>query len=149
MDVRTGSSTAWKVRRSSMPSTLCHRTWILMPCQSASNRRCGFRRLAIPEKALHGRSLRNGVKFSVQTCSEGRDAWRSWWGTPQSGRLPSGWNESTGDVVRCSSSAPRDAQNNPERALRRPFQRSSTLQRQTEQLDSRVEVIYMAYTHLP
>lgn len=48
-----------------------------MHAEPASNTLCGFRRLAMPERDFHGRSLRNGTMFSVQTCSEGSDACRS------------------------------------------------------------------------
>lgn len=126
-EIRNGSETDWKVNRTSTPSSCRHNTWTPMPCQSASKRRCGFNKLAMPDKDLHGKSFRNGVKFSVQTCSEGRDAWRIRWGIPQSGNSPSGSNERVGDVVRSSSSDPREAQKRPARAFRRPFHRSSML----------------------
>lgn len=47
------------------------------PCQSASKSRCGLSSVAIPERDLQGSSFRNGVRFSVQTCSDGSVAWRS------------------------------------------------------------------------
>lgn len=100
-----------------------------MPCQSASNTRCGFSSRATPDSDLHGRSFRNGVRFSVHTCSDGSVPWRSWCAEVDASRSPSGWNVSVGDVVRCSSKDPSDAQNRPPRALRRVFQRSSTLER--------------------
>lgn len=102
-----------------------------MPCQSASKRLCGLSRLAMPDKDLQGSSFKNGVRFSVQTFSEGSVPCRNLCGEPHSGNEPSGRNVITGDVVRCSSSEPRDAQNRPLRAFLNPFHRSSTLRPKT------------------
>lgn len=119
--------TVWKVILTCTPIAGSQRTCIPIPCQSASNKRWGFKREAIPERPLQGSNFRKGVRFSVQTCSDARDACRRWWGMPQSGRLPSGAKGMTGDVVRCSSRVPSDAQNNPASAFRNPDQRASML----------------------
>ena len=76
---------------------------------------------------MHGRSLRKGVRFSVQTCSDARMACRSWWGCVKLGSEPSAWKVRTGEVVRCSSRCPRDAQKRPASPLRRPDHRWSRL----------------------
>jgi hypothetical protein len=109
-----------------MPPPSTYRTCTPIPCQSASNSLCGFSRLAMPERDLQGRSFRNGVRFSVQTCSDGRVPCRNWYSDDR-GRSPSGRNVSEGDDVRCSSIDPSDAQNNPAKLLRSPRHRSSTL----------------------
>jgi hypothetical protein len=126
--VRSGSATDWKVRRTCTPSSGRQDTCRPMPCQSASKRRCGFSSRARPERPLHGRSFRKGVRFSVQTCSDGKDAWRSACGRVcgHAGRAPSGVKARVGEVVRCSSREARDAQKRPASALRRSRHRAST-----------------------
>lgn len=81
----------------------------------------------MPESDLQGSNFRNGVKFSVQTFSDANDACRNWCGSVQFGSKPSGSKVKTGEVVRKLSSEPRDAQNNPANAFRRPRHRWSTL----------------------
>ena len=70
----TGSSAAW------IPDSTQrrHRSSAREPrsCQSASKTRCGSNSCVRPVRNLHGRSLRNGVRFSVHTCSEGTVAYR-------------------------------------------------------------------------
>jgi len=124
---RRGSDKDWNVSLTSTPMFSRQRTWTPMPCQLASNNRCGLSKLAMPEKDLHGRSFRKGVRFSVQTFSDGKEACRIWWGASHWGREPSGRKVCVGEVVRNSSIEPREAQKRPARAFLRPFHRSSTL----------------------
>ena len=124
---RRGSDTDWKVSLTSTPKFSRQRTWTPIPCQLASNNRWGLSKLAMPEKDLHGRSFRKGVRFSVQTFSDGNDACRIWCGASHCGSDPSGRKDCVGEVVRNSSIEPREAQKRPARAFLRPFQRSLTL----------------------
>lgn len=73
-DVRTGSSIALTVIVNFISPLWGDMAWIDIPCQSASKRRCGLRRSAMPDWDLQGNIFIKGVKFSVQTFSEGSDA---------------------------------------------------------------------------
>lgn len=63
----------------------------------------------------------------MQTFSDGSVPWRNWCDDLHRGKEPSGENVSSGEVVRWSSSEPRDAQKSPASAFRSPFQRWSML----------------------
>jgi hypothetical protein len=72
----------------------------------------------MPALPLQGSSLRNGVRFSVQTTSRGSVPYSEWlldgvvfeWS-------PSGWKDMTGRVVRVESMKLSEAQKRPDRAL--------------------------------
>lgn len=103
-------------------------TSMLMLCQFASKSLWPSSSVEIPTFALHGRSLRKGVRFSVQTGSRGNDPWRrcsrdsvasEWW--------PVGWKLKTGLIVRVASMKLSEAQNKPERAFVSVVHRANAL----------------------
>ena len=85
----------------------------------------------MPARDGHGRSLRNGVRFSVQTRSAGSVAWRRVYasGVGRRGRSPVGRKACVGEVVWRASMLPREAQNSPESEFCSAFQRASMLWR--------------------
>lgn len=105
-------------RTHSPPSGHTGRTSIAILCHDESNSLCPSSRLAMPAFPLHGRSFRNGVRFSVHTTSRGSvpcsrcrlDVVASEWS-------PSSWNDMTGRVVRVASMKFREAQKKPDNAL--------------------------------
>lgn len=103
-------------------------TSTLMLCQLASNSLCPSSRLLIPALPLHGKSFKNGVRFSVQTTSLGNVPWsRCRFCSEASLWLPRGSNDITGRVVRVESMKLREAQKRPESAFVRVSQRPSAL----------------------
>jgi hypothetical protein len=76
--VLTGLKTAFTPSRTTTPCAGSQLTWTPMPCQSASKSLCGASNEPSPDCVVHGRSLTNGVRFSVHTFSAGRDACRRW-----------------------------------------------------------------------
>lgn len=70
----------------------------------------------MPARAGHGRSFRNGVRFSVQTRSAGSVAWRRVCvrGAGSRGRSPVCGKARVGDVVCSVSMLPSEAQKSPE-----------------------------------
>lgn len=104
------------------------RTSMAMLCQAASNSLCPSRRLDIPALPLHGKSFRNGVKFSVQTTSRGRLPCRRWSFDKEAFEWsPAGSKVITGLVVLVESIKLSDAQNRPDRALLRVIQCAKAL----------------------
>jgi len=89
------------------------RTSIDMLCQDASKTLCPSSKLDMPALPLHGRSLRKGVRFSVQTTSPGRTPCKKWSCWPISWS-PVGEKESVGLVVRVESMKLIEAQNKPD-----------------------------------
>ena len=82
----------------------------------------------MPALPLHGRSLMNGVRFSVQTGSRGNVPWRRCsLGRRERGWSPDGVNDMTGRIVRVESTKLSDAQKRPDSAFVREDQRSSAL----------------------
>ena len=63
------------IKQSSPPAGQTGRTSTDILCQEASKSLCPSRRVDIPAFPLQGSSLRNGVRFSVQTTSWGRVPW--------------------------------------------------------------------------
>ena len=105
-------------RTHSSPSAHTGRTSIAMLCHEASNSLCPSSRLEIPALPLHGRSFRNGVRFSVQTTSCGSTPCSSlMFGVLSSGWSPSGWKDMTGRMVRVESMKFREAQKRPDSAF--------------------------------
>lgn len=102
----------------SPPAGQIGRTSTAMLCQDESKSLCPSSRLAMPALPLHGRSLRKGVKFSVQTTSCGSTPKRRCvFASVKLGWSPSGWKDMTGRVVRVPSIKLSDAQKRPERAF--------------------------------
>jgi hypothetical protein len=72
----------------------------------------------MPALPLQGRSLRKGVRFSVQTTSLGKTPWSRWvLARVAFGWSPSGRKDMRGRVVLVESMKLREAQNRPESAL--------------------------------
>jgi len=87
-----------------------------MDCHEESYSLCPSRRLEIPALPLHGKSFRNGVRFSVQTTSCGKLPW-SKCNPPDEEWLPSGENERTGRMVLVKSIKLMEAQKSPDKAF--------------------------------
>jgi len=103
---------------------------IAIDCHAESNNLWPSNKLDIPALPLHGKSFRNGVRFSVQTISLGRVPCRSW--RRESEALewwPSGSNVNTGRMVRVESMKFKEAQKRPDKALVKRSQRKSALSR--------------------
>ena len=124
-----GSNTALIVILSVTPVSLSQVTWTPIPCQSASKILCGLRRAPRPVWSLQGRSLRKGVRFSVQIRSEAREACRSVW-VVFGGMEPEGRNARVGRVVYRVGREAMEVQKSPARALLSPTQRVSTLRKE-------------------
>lgn len=99
-----------------------------MLCHEASKSLCPSKRLEIPAFPLHGRSFKNGVKFSVQTTSRGKlPCRRCSLGKELLEWSPVGLKAITGLVVLVESMKLREAQNKPDRALLRVIHRANAL----------------------
>ena len=104
------------------------RTSIDIVCQDASKSLWPSRRLDIPALPLHGSNLRNGVRFSVQTTSCGRDPCSRWRFCEEVlGCTPSGSNVRMGRMVLVESIKFKEAQNKPDNAFVNDSQREFAL----------------------
>lgn len=97
-------------------------------CHAESKSLCPSRRLEMPALPLQGMSLRNGVRFSVQTTSRASCPCMRCSFAVELRWLPSHGKTATGRIVRVESMKFSEAQNNPESVFVRVSQLSYALQ---------------------